>query len=153
MKKNKICIIISIVLFVIAIIVIPNIKSIRKKHLENYVNSIIYDIKISRNDMTIGGYASNEKFELIRIKDGEAYIIENYFVFGIEDDPVRKGNNYGKIEKKHLSKDKIDELINFINNYKDEDSIYYKDKYNDGYSWTIEYNDKKIELENYDFIY
>lgn len=146
---------ISLIIIILLISVLLSLKPIRlfikKKYLEMYVNSIKYDIKITRYDRTQGGLGTNTKFELIEVKGENAYIVENNYINSVaEECPLKKGNNY-RIEKKKISKEKIDALIDFINNYKNDNdekniSIYFD------YKWTIEYNGKEITLQSYHFI-
>ena len=112
MSKKKIIII--IIAIVTLILIIINAKNLYNIVIQIYVKTIDYDIKVSYTgaDFSTGGYASSTSYYLIDIDRKIEYEINNYYVYGAEENFWKRGDNYS-IKKKEISQEYIDNLLRY----------------------------------------
>lgn len=147
-KKKKIILILAIV--ILGIIVVLQVSGMNKKIKKYIVENIDYDIKVTYVEEfpAPGGYASQNTYYLINIENRNIYEIDDYYVFGVEEDASRTGHNY-TITKNKISDDKINSLISYAEQELDETESL-KLTYRKGY-WLVEYQDKKAKINNFNY--
>ena len=122
MSKKKIILI--IIAIVVLILIILNAKNIYNLAIQTYVKSIEYDIKISYLglDSVPGGYATDTTYYLIDVDKKIEYEINNYYVYGIEENFWKKGDNYS-IKKEKISEEYIENLLEYQDYPSEEPSL------------------------------
>lgn len=146
-KKKKILIFATIMLIIIITILQVsriNLKIYMKEKKIEYVKNIDYDIKMYYEERfpKPTGYASQNTYYLINIDKKIKYKIDDYYVFGVEEDESKKGHNY-TVTKSKISKEEIDKLIKYV---EEPNEIDKPNNLINGY-WVIEYKGKKVEMK------
>ena len=155
MKKRNIVLITIVVLIMLSVLLavfVPNkyniiYKLFFKEKMAEYVNNIEYDIKIEYHDsMVEGGYASTYHYYLINTSEKEAYEIDDYYVYELENrDKFEKGHHYD-VKVKNITQSQIDTLLDYIDSRSNEieDPMYL------GEYWSISYKSETINVKKFD---
>ncbi len=144
-KKKKIIVFLILIIAIIIIICLRIfIPKIIRKMNNDFVENLNYDIYIQYNEKPDkGGYANSYTYRVIDLQKKKLYIIHNYYVWGITDDPDENGNHY-TIKEKDLNEDQIKNLQKLYSENLDFDN-------NDYFNYTIKVNGKEMKLKSLPF--
>lgn len=123
MDKNKIIIIIAVVLGIIevAVLILPNLLG-EYKYKKLYADVDI-EIKVRGGGINAGGYAQVYTNYHIDIEKKKIYKVKNYYVFGESFENGEKGSHYLLEKTRDLTDEEIHEILELIDVEVDENVI------------------------------